>query len=38
MAAEDKDLPQTEYKVLQKIVKKATNEKAYGHLLKAELH
>ena len=37
MAAEDKDLPQTEYKVLQKIVKKATNEKAYGHLLKAEL-
>ena len=35
--AEEKDLPQTEYQVLQKIVKKATKEKAYGQLLKAEL-
>ena len=35
--AEQKDLPKTEYEVLQKIVKKATKEKAYGHLLKAEL-
>ena len=35
--AEKKDLPKTEYEVLQKIVKKATKEKAYGHLLKAEL-
>jgi hypothetical protein len=35
--AEDKDLPQTAYQVLQKIVKKATKEKAYGQLLKAEL-
>ena len=35
--AEDKDLPKTAYEVLQKIVKKATKEKAYGQLLKAEL-
>lgn len=35
--AEKKDLPKTEYEVLQKIVKKATKEKAYGQLLKAEL-
>ena len=35
--AEKKDLPKTEYEVLQKIVKKATREKAYGQLLKAEL-
>ena len=35
--AEGKDLPKTEYEVLQKIVKKATKEKAYGQLLKAEL-
>ena len=35
--AEEKDLPQTEYAELQKIVKKATKEKAYGQLLKAEL-
>ena len=35
--AEEKDLPQTQYKVLQKIVAKAEKEKAYGQLLKAEL-
>ena len=35
--AQEKDLPQTEYAVLQKIVKKAAKEKAYGQLLKAEL-
>ena len=35
--AEDKDLPKTQYEVLQQIVKKATKEKAYGQLLKAEL-
>ncbi len=35
--AEEKDLPQTEYQALQKIVKKATKEKVYGHLLKAQL-
>ena len=35
--AEDKDLPKTQYEVLQEIVKKATKEKAYGQLLKAEL-
>ena len=35
--AEAKDLPKTEYEVLQKIVTKATKEKAYGQLLKAEL-
>ena len=31
------DLPQTEQQVLKKIVSKAEKEKAYGHLLKAEL-
>ena len=35
--AGDKDLPKTQYEVLQQIVKKATKEKAYGQLLKAEL-
>ena len=35
--AEEKDLPKTQYEVLQDIVKKATKEKAYGQLLKAEL-
>ena len=35
--AQEKDLPKTEYDVLQKIVRKATKEKAYGQLLKAEL-
>ena len=35
--AQEKDLPQTEMKVLQKIATKAKNEKAYGQLLKAEL-
>ena len=35
--AENKDLPKTQYEVLQQIVKKATKEKAYGQLLKAEL-
>ncbi len=35
--AQDKDLPKTEYAALQQIVKKATKEKAYGQLLKAEL-
>ena len=36
--AEEKDLPQTQYDVLQKIVDKAEQEKAYGQLLKAELN
>ena len=36
--AEDKDLPKTQYEVLQKIVAKAEKEKAYGQLLKAELN
>ena len=36
--AEQKDLPKTQYEVLQKIVAKAENEKAYGQLLKAELN
>ena len=36
--AEKIDLPQTQYKTLQKIVAKAEKEKAYGHLLKAELN
>ena len=36
--AEQKDLPQTQYEVLQKIVTKAEQEKAYGQLLKAELN
>ena len=35
--AEEKDLPKTQYEVLQKIVAKAQKEKQYGHLLKAEL-
>ena len=35
--AENKDLPKTQYEVLQQIVEKATKEKAYGQLLKAEL-
>ena len=35
--AADKDLPQTQYEILQKIVAKASREKAYGQLLKAEL-
>ena len=35
--AGEKDLPKTQYEVLQQIVKKATKEKAYGQLLKAEL-
>ena len=35
--AEEKDLPKTQYEVLQKIVTKAQKEKQYGHLLKAEL-
>ncbi len=36
--AEEKDLPRTQLDVLQKIIQKATKEKAYGHLLKAELN
>ena len=36
--AEEKDLPKTQYEVLQKIVAKAEKEKAYGQLLKAELN
>ena len=35
--AEEKDLPKTQYEVLQKIVQKAQKEKQYGQLLKAEL-
>ena len=35
--AENKDLPQTQYDIIQKIVRKAEKEKAYGQLLKAEL-
>ena len=35
--AEDKDLPKTQYEMLQQIVKKAQKEKQYGQLLKAEL-
>ena len=35
--AEEKDLPKTQYEVLQKIVNKAQKEKQYGQLLKAEL-
>ena len=35
--AHDKDLPKTEYELLQKIAKKATKEKVYVQLLKAEL-
>ena len=36
--AEEKDLPKTQYEVLQKIVKKAEKEQQYGQLLKAELY
>ena len=36
--AESKDLPQSQYKILQQIVEKATKEKVYGQLLKAELN
>ena len=36
--AYDKDLPQSQYEILQQIVKKATKEKVYGQLLKAELN
>ena len=35
--AGEKDLPKTQYEVLQQIVEKASKEKAYGQLLKAEL-
>ena len=35
--AEEKDLPKTQYEVLQQIVIKAAKEKQYGQLLKAEL-
>ena len=35
--AQEKDLPRTQLDVLGKIIQKATKEKAYGHLLKAEL-
>ena len=35
--AGEKDLPQTQYDIIQKIVSKAEKEKAYGQLLKAEL-
>ena len=35
--AGQKDLPRTQYDVLQQIVAKAQKEKAYGQLLKAEL-
>ena len=31
--AESKDLPQSQYKILQQIVEKATKEKVYGQLL-----
>ena len=36
--AEEKDLPKTQYEVLQKIVNKADKEHQYGQLLKAELY
>ena len=36
--AESKDLPQSQYEILQQIVQKATKEKVYGQLLKAELN
>ena len=36
--AENKDLPQSQYEILQQIVEKATKEKVYGQLLKAELN
>ncbi len=36
-AAKEQDLPKTQIEVLDKIIQKASTEKAYGHLLKAEL-
>ena len=36
--AYEKDLPQSQYEILQQIVEKATKEKVYGQLLKAELN
>ena len=36
-AAQDKDLPKTEYDLLTQIADKAEKESAYGHLLKARL-
>ena len=33
----EKDLPKSSREILSKIVSKASSEKAYGHLLKAEL-
>ena len=36
--AEKKDLPKSQYETLQPIVQKATKEKVYGQLLKAELN
>ena len=36
-AAGEKDLPKTEYELLQKIVKKASKNRDYGQLLKAGL-
>ena len=36
--AYEKDLPQSQYEILQQIVQKATREKVYGQLLKAELN
>ena len=36
-AAGEKDLPKTQYEILQQIVSKAAKKKDYGHLLKAEL-
>ena len=35
--AEEKDLPKSRIEVLDSIIVKAQNEKAYGHLMKAEL-
>ena len=35
--AQQKDLPKTQLEVLEKISKQATRERAYGHLVKAEL-
>ena len=35
--AQQKDLPQTQIQVLDKIIVKATTDKSYGHLLKAQL-
>ena len=35
--AEKKDMPKSQYDIIQKIVSKADKEKAYGQLLKAEL-